>query len=126
MLETYAIAPVTSRIRIARLIRLCFENVVRGKVAVAAVILSVFELRVEPDGLALRGQPGGAAVNVVQKFVSEKPLDNIVIKLTGWHNARNLGGSFSLGVSLDGKNVSTDHYRVIFKPEVIVPDVDRP
>ncbi|WP_238840709.1 beta-sandwich lipoprotein [Prescottella equi] len=27
---------------------------------------------------------------------------------------------------LEGANVSTDHYRVIFKPEVIVPDVDRP
>lgn len=26
----------------------------------------------------------------------------------------------------DGTNVSTDHYRVIFKPEVIVPNVDRP
>ncbi|ASR85257.1 site-specific recombination directionality factor RDF [Mycobacterium phage SirPhilip] len=27
---------------------------------------------------------------------------------------------------LEGASVSTDHYRVIFKPEVIVPDVDRP
>lgn len=27
---------------------------------------------------------------------------------------------------LEGANVSTDHYRVIFKPEVLVPDVDRP
>lgn len=27
---------------------------------------------------------------------------------------------------LEGVGVSTDHYRVIFKPEVIVPDVDRP
>lgn len=27
---------------------------------------------------------------------------------------------------IDGANVSSDHYRVIFKPEVIVPDVDRP
>lgn len=26
----------------------------------------------------------------------------------------------------DGTQVSTDHYRVIFKPEVIVPNVDRP
>ena len=26
----------------------------------------------------------------------------------------------------DGTNVSTDHYRVIFKPESIVPNVDRP
>ncbi|AOT25797.1 hypothetical protein SEA_TORTELLINI_52 [Mycobacterium phage Tortellini] len=26
---------------------------------------------------------------------------------------------------VEGANVSTDHYRVIFKPEVIVPDVDR-
>ena len=25
---------------------------------------------------------------------------------------------------LDGKNVSTSHYRVIFKPSVIVPDID--
>lgn len=27
---------------------------------------------------------------------------------------------------LEGANVSTDHYRVIFKPETIIPDVDRP
>lgn len=27
---------------------------------------------------------------------------------------------------LEGINVSTYHYRVIFKPETIVPDVDRP
>ncbi|MGW6376258.1 beta-sandwich lipoprotein [Rhodococcus sp. NPDC055112] len=27
---------------------------------------------------------------------------------------------------LEGASVSADHYRVIFKPEVIVPDVDRP
>lgn len=27
---------------------------------------------------------------------------------------------------LEAASVSTDHYRVIFKPEIIVPDVDRP
>lgn len=27
---------------------------------------------------------------------------------------------------LEGANVSTDHYRVIFKPEALIPDVDRP
>lgn len=27
---------------------------------------------------------------------------------------------------IESANVSADHYRVIFKPEVIVPDVDRP
>lgn len=27
---------------------------------------------------------------------------------------------------LEGASVSTDHYKVIFKPEVIVPDIDRP
>lgn len=27
---------------------------------------------------------------------------------------------------LESANVSADHYRVVFKPEVIVPDVDRP
>ncbi len=27
---------------------------------------------------------------------------------------------------VEGANVSTDHYRVIFKPEIIVPDIDRP
>ena len=27
---------------------------------------------------------------------------------------------------MEGASVSADHYRVIFKPEVIVPDVDRP
>lgn len=27
---------------------------------------------------------------------------------------------------LEAASVSTDHYRVIFKPEVIVPDIDRP
>jgi hypothetical protein len=59
----------------------------------------------EPSGLAMRGMSGGASVTVVQKFVSQKPLNNIVIRLTGQYNGRNLGGSFSLGVSLDGKNV---------------------
>lgn len=27
---------------------------------------------------------------------------------------------------VEGANVDTDHYRVIFKPEVLVPDIDRP
>ena len=27
---------------------------------------------------------------------------------------------------VDGKSVSTDHYRVIFKPETLLPDFDRP
>lgn len=27
---------------------------------------------------------------------------------------------------VEGANVSTYHYRVIFKPEVLIPDVDRP
>ena len=27
---------------------------------------------------------------------------------------------------VDGKSVSTDHYRVIFKPEALLPDFDRP
>lgn len=27
---------------------------------------------------------------------------------------------------IETANVSTDHYRVIFKPEVLVPDIDRP
>lgn len=27
---------------------------------------------------------------------------------------------------IESANVSTDHYRVIFKPEIIIPDVDRP
>lgn len=26
----------------------------------------------------------------------------------------------------ESAGVSSDHYRVIFKPEVIIPDVDRP
>ncbi len=59
----------------------------------------------EPDGLALRGKVGGASANVVQKFSSSKPLGKVVVRLTGQCNGRNLGGSFSLGVSLDGQNV---------------------
>lgn len=27
---------------------------------------------------------------------------------------------------IDDAHVSTDHYRVIFKPEVVIPDIDRP
>jgi len=27
---------------------------------------------------------------------------------------------------IEGANVSTYHYRVIFKPEVLIPDIDRP
>lgn len=65
-----------------------------------------------PDALeqsaapALRGRAGsGVDVTVVEKLTSRKPLENIVVRLAGFENRSNLGGSFTLGVSLDGKTI---------------------
>ncbi|QGH76691.1 hypothetical protein PBI_QUASAR_63 [Gordonia phage Quasar] len=33
---------------------------------------------------------------------------------------------FVMSEQTSGTKVSTDHYRVIFKPEVVVPNIDRP
>ncbi len=61
----------------------------------------------EPSGPpALRGRSGGAvASTIIEKLTSNKPLKDIVVRLVGFENRRNLGGSFSLGVSLDGKTI---------------------
>ncbi len=59
--------------------------------------------------LAMRGTHGRAVSSeVVQKFTSTQPLKNLVVRLEGSHNSTNLGGSTSLGVSLDGENVLTE------------------
>lgn len=59
--------------------------------------------------LAMRGHAGYAiSSTVVQKFSSSQPLKNIVVRLRGSYNTLNLGGSFSLGISLDGVNVIAD------------------
>ena len=56
--------------------------------------------------LAMRGAPGRAvSTEVVQRFTSERPMRDIVVRLEGWHNSANLGGSTALAVSLDGENV---------------------
>lgn len=55
---------------------------------------------------ALRGRPGRAvSVAVVEKFTSKEPLEKVVVRLEGRENRRNLGGSFALGASLDGKTI---------------------
>ena len=61
----------------------------------------------EPTGPpAMRGRKGGAvASTIIEKLTSQKPLKDIIVRLTGQENRRNLGGSFSLGVSLDGKTI---------------------
>ncbi|MEA1951484.1 MAG: hypothetical protein U9N87_08870 [Planctomycetota bacterium] len=61
----------------------------------------------EPTGPpALRGRKGsGTGSTIIEKLTSQKPLKDIVVRLTGHENRRNLGGSFSLGVSLDGKTI---------------------
>lgn len=77
----------------------------------------------EPSGLpALRGRSGsGVSSTIIEKLTSEKPLKNIVVRLTGFEDSRNLGGSFSLGVSLDGKTVLS---RV--SPEISAEDSKNP
>lgn len=61
----------------------------------------------EPDGSpALRGLTAGSVTcTIIEKFTSAKPLANLAVRLTGFENRRNLGGTFSLGISLDGKEV---------------------
>ena len=55
--------------------------------------------------LSLRGAKGFAIdVNAVEKFSSGHPLKNIEICLSGMSHSA-LGGSFSLGASLDGKTI---------------------
>lgn len=59
----------------------------------------------EGKSLALRGASGHAvSASAVEKFKSKYPLENIVVRLTGMSHAV-LGGSFSMGVSLDGKTI---------------------
>ena len=51
----------------------------------------------------MRGVKGYAiGVSAVEKFSSSHPLNNVVIRVSGMSHSA-LGGSFSLGVSLDGK-----------------------
>lgn len=53
----------------------------------------------------------------------------VVCKTDGTYKKHFLGLSDNVtyvAEQLEGANVSTNHYRVIFKPETIVPDVDRP
>jgi len=57
------------------------------------------------SSLSMRGTSGfTSGVSAVEKFSSAYPLKNIVVRLVGWSHAC-LGGSFSMGVSLDGKTV---------------------
>lgn len=42
------------------------------------------------------------------------------------HHVIKADNVFVMSEQTTGAQVSTDHYRVIFKPEVIVPNVDRP
>ena len=57
------------------------------------------------SSLSLRGASGYAiGASVVEKFRSDHRLNNLVIRLAGMSHSA-LGGSFSLGVSLDGKTI---------------------
>ena len=57
------------------------------------------------SSLSLRGVEGYAiGVSAVERFCSAHPLNNIVVRLSGTSHSA-LGGSFSLGVSLDGKTI---------------------
>ena len=57
------------------------------------------------SSLSLRGASGYAiGASVVEKFRSDHRLNNLVIRLAGTSHSA-LGGSFSLGVSLDGKTI---------------------
>ena len=60
--------------------------------------------------------------------VNDKKLD-VTCKSKGEFKKHFLGLSDNVtwfAEQIEGANVSTDHYRVIFKPEVLIPDVDRP
>ena len=60
----------------------------------------------EPNGLALRGRNGSRVkVEVVQKVTCMDSINDLVVTLRGRGNKPNLGGSFELGVSRDGKNI---------------------
>ncbi len=54
----------------------------------------------------------------------------IICKLAGGsfvkHHLIRADNVFVMSEQTSGTKVSTDHYRVIFKPETIVPNVDRP
>lgn len=59
----------------------------------------------EGKGLALRGMNGrGVSVDVVEKFSSKHALEQIIVRLEGMSHS-SLGGSFALGLSLDGKTI---------------------
>lgn len=51
-----------------------------------------------------------------------KLADGSIIK----HHFVKADNVFVMSEQTDGTKVSTDHYRVIFKPETIVPNIDRP
>mgnify|MGYP003652863920 CR=1 FL=1 len=60
---------------------------------------------VDGTTLSLRGKKrSGISVRVVEKFSSTQPLENIKIRLSGKSHSA-LGGSFALGVSLDGETI---------------------
>ncbi|ANA85768.1 hypothetical protein SEA_AXYM_62 [Gordonia phage Axym] len=42
------------------------------------------------------------------------------------HHVLKADNVFVMSEQTSGTKVSTDHYRVIFKPEVVVPNIDRP
>ncbi len=57
------------------------------------------------DGsLAVHPRPGGSNPDLVWKVFSEKPTQNLIVRLDGRANQRHLGASYSLEISLDGKN----------------------
>ncbi|MCF7854150.1 MAG: hypothetical protein K9N51_05070 [Candidatus Pacebacteria bacterium] len=60
---------------------------------------------------AMKGVSGyGRGVEIVQAFSAHCPLDNIVVRLAG-ESLGNLGGSFDLGISLDGQTIVAEGTR---------------
>lgn len=61
--------------------------------------------------------------------VTDRKLDVICKTQGGEYKKHFLGLSDNVtffAEQLEGASVSSDHYRVIFKPEVLIPDIDRP
>ncbi|AOZ63800.1 hypothetical protein SEA_WEASELS2_222 [Rhodococcus phage Weasels2] len=73
---------------------------------------------------------GGGVVQLIEGWCNAD-IEPDVIRTTcrvpgGYHrhlNGRNANTTFSVQ-QLDTANVSKDHYRVTFKPSVVIPDVD--
>jgi hypothetical protein len=59
-----------------------------------------------PDTFGFRGAARGATSWALrQKFILDRPMEHLAIRLAYRADQRNLGGSVELGISLDGENI---------------------